>query len=49
MITGVSCDPIWRKNYTRLVTKNGGVSEPEFRLPPTILYVFKALGYAQVC
>ncbi|KAK6003316.1 hypothetical protein QM012_001161 [Aureobasidium pullulans] len=37
MITGVSCDPIWRKNYTRLVTKNGGVSEPEFRLPPTIL------------
>ncbi|KAG9988071.1 MFS general substrate transporter, partial [Aureobasidium melanogenum] len=37
MITGVSCDPIWRKNYTRLVNKNGGVSEPEFRLPPTIL------------
>ncbi|KAG9577133.1 MFS general substrate transporter, partial [Aureobasidium melanogenum] len=37
MITGVSCDPIWRKNYIRLVNKNGGVSEPEFRLPPTIL------------
>ncbi|CAD0087715.1 unnamed protein product [Aureobasidium vineae] len=37
MVTGVSCDPIWKKNYRRLVTKNGGVSEPEFRLPPTIL------------
>ncbi|KAI4721507.1 MFS general substrate transporter [Aureobasidium sp. EXF-10727] len=37
MVTGVSCDPIWKKNYSRLVTKNGGVSEPEFRLPPTIL------------
>ncbi|KAG9949814.1 MFS general substrate transporter, partial [Aureobasidium melanogenum] len=37
MITGVSCDPIWRRNYVRLVNKNGGVSEPEFRLPPTIL------------
>ncbi|KAI5215223.1 MFS general substrate transporter [Aureobasidium subglaciale] len=37
MVTGVSCDPIWRRNYNRLVTKNGGVSEPEFRLPPTIL------------
>ncbi|KAL2028146.1 hypothetical protein VTO58DRAFT_110834 [Aureobasidium pullulans] len=37
MVTGVSCDPIWRKNYNRLVTNNGGVSEPEFRLPPTIL------------
>lgn len=37
MLLGVSCDPIWRKNYARLVAKNGGVSEPEFRLPPTIL------------
>ncbi|KAI5255249.1 MFS general substrate transporter [Aureobasidium subglaciale] len=39
MVTGVSCDPIWRRNYNRLVTKNGGVSEPEFRLPPTILKI----------
>ncbi|GAB7349452.1 hypothetical protein MBLNU459_g8555t3 [Dothideomycetes sp. NU459] len=37
MIIGVSCDPFWRRNYARLVKKNGGVSEPEFRLPPTIL------------
>lgn len=37
MITGVSCDPLWRKNYRRLVKQNGGVSEPEFRLPPSIL------------
>ncbi|KAF2211896.1 hypothetical protein CERZMDRAFT_112204 [Cercospora zeae-maydis SCOH1-5] len=37
MIAGVSCDPLWRKRYIRLVEQNGGVSEPEFRLPPTIL------------
>ncbi|KAF2151906.1 MFS general substrate transporter [Myriangium duriaei CBS 260.36] len=37
MATGVACDPIWRRNYNRLVRKNGGISEPEFRLPPTIL------------
>ncbi|KAK3711456.1 hypothetical protein LTR37_009635 [Vermiconidia calcicola] len=37
MVIGVCCDPLWRKNYARLVRKNNGVSEPEFRLPPTIL------------
>lgn len=37
MLIGVSCDPLWRKNYVRLVRNNGGKSEPEFRLPPTIL------------
>lgn len=37
MIVGVSCDPLWHRNYARLVRNNGGVSEPEFRLPPTIL------------
>lgn len=37
LILGVLCDPIWRRNYARLVMNNGGVSEPEFRLPPTIL------------
>ncbi|KAK3111392.1 hypothetical protein LTR53_013415, partial [Teratosphaeriaceae sp. CCFEE 6253] len=37
MVIGVSCDPLWRTNYMRLVRNNGGVSEPEFRLPPTIL------------
>ncbi|KAF2764237.1 MFS general substrate transporter [Teratosphaeria nubilosa] len=37
MLLGVSLDPIWRRNYDRLVRNNGGVSEPEFRLPPTIL------------
>ncbi|KAH9810758.1 efflux pump atB-like [Teratosphaeria destructans] len=37
MLVGVSLDPIWRRNYDRLVRNNGGVSEPEFRLPPTIL------------
>ncbi|KAK5123537.1 hypothetical protein LTR85_002575 [Meristemomyces frigidus] len=37
MIIGVNCDPLWRRNYARLVRNNGGVSEPEYRLPPTIL------------
>lgn len=37
MLAGISCDPIWRRNYQRLVRNNGGVSEPEFRLPPTVL------------
>ncbi|KXT11169.1 hypothetical protein AC579_6867 [Pseudocercospora musae] len=37
MLAGVSCDPLWRKNYIRLVENNSGVSEPEFRLAPTIL------------
>lgn len=37
MIIGVSCDPLWRKYYVKLVAGNGGVSEPEFRLPPTML------------
>ncbi|KAK0896578.1 hypothetical protein LTR57_022504, partial [Friedmanniomyces endolithicus] len=36
-VIGVSCDPLWKRNYVRLVRNNGGVSEPEFRLPPTIL------------
>ncbi|KAF7185279.1 Efflux pump atB [Pseudocercospora fuligena] len=39
MLAGVSCDPLWRKNYIRLVENNDGVSEPEFRLPPTILFI----------
>ncbi|KAI8931649.1 hypothetical protein NX059_011299 [Plenodomus lindquistii] len=43
MITGVSTDPIWKRVYGRLVRqreKQGGEpggSEPEFRLPSTIL------------
>ncbi|KAK5133872.1 hypothetical protein LTR08_007203 [Meristemomyces frigidus] len=37
MVLGISSDPLWRRNYARLVRNNGGVSEPEFRLPPTIL------------
>ncbi|KAK0848829.1 hypothetical protein LTS02_013873, partial [Friedmanniomyces endolithicus] len=36
-VIGVSYDPLWKRNYVRLVRNNGGVSEPEFRLPPTIL------------
>jgi len=43
MLTGISTDPIWRKIYGRLVRqreKQGGEpggSEPEFRLPSTIV------------
>lgn len=43
MIVGILTDPLWRKNYIRLV-KNGereggelGSTEPEYRLPPAIL------------
>jgi len=39
MLIGICCDPLWRRNYMRLVRNNGGKSEPEFRLPPTIVYV----------
>ncbi|KAF2485402.1 major facilitator superfamily domain-containing protein, partial [Neohortaea acidophila] len=37
MILAVLCDPLWRKSYEKLVANNGGVSEPEFRLPRTIV------------
>jgi len=43
MIMGIMTDPLWRKNYMRLVRKREaqggepGGSEPEYRLPPTIL------------
>ncbi|KAF2223684.1 major facilitator superfamily domain-containing protein [Elsinoe ampelina] len=50
MIIGVCCDPLWRRNYQRLVRKNNGVSEPEFRLPPTIVGAivvpFSLIGFA---
>jgi drug/metabolite transporter (DMT)-like permease len=43
MLTGVCTDPIWRRVYARLVRQREeqggepGGSEPEFRLPSTIL------------
>jgi hypothetical protein len=43
MLTGVATDPIWRRVYGRLVCQREeqggepGGSEPEFRLPSTIL------------
>jgi hypothetical protein len=40
MTLGVACDPLWRRIYTKLVQKNNGVSEPEFRLPPTVVGVW---------
>ncbi|PNS14238.1 hypothetical protein CAC42_6751 [Sphaceloma murrayae] len=50
MITGVCCDPFWQKNYQRLIRHNGGISEPEFRLPPTIvgaiIVPFSLIGFA---
>jgi hypothetical protein len=43
MILGISSDPLWRRNRDRLLrnyekeTGIPGASEPEFRLPPTIV------------
>lgn len=37
MLVGIISNPLWHRNYARLVQKNGGVSEPEFRLPPTVV------------
>jgi hypothetical protein len=43
MILGICTDPIWAKNYLRLVKNREaaggepGGSEPEYRLPPAIL------------
>jgi len=33
---GMLTDPIWQKNYTRLVHNHNQISQPEFRLPPAI-------------
>lgn len=45
MVIGTLSDPLWTKNYRRLVAKNGGVSEPEFRLPPAMAgAVFVPIG-----
>ncbi|KAF1953759.1 MFS general substrate transporter [Byssothecium circinans] len=43
MLTGIASDPFWRRVYDRLVRQKeeqGGASEPEFRLPPTIVGVW---------
>lgn len=36
ILAGIATDPYWSKNYLRLVAKDGGTSQPEFRLPPAI-------------
>lgn len=36
MVSGTLTDPLWARNYRRLVANNNGVSEPEFRLPPAM-------------
>jgi multidrug resistance protein len=35
LVIGISTDPLWQKNYHRLVKRDGG-PQPEHRLPPTI-------------
>ncbi|KAI1139746.1 putative bicyclomycin resistance protein [Hypoxylon sp. FL0543] len=42
MIVGSASDPIWRRINHRILEKNKGVHEPEFRLPPTIAGAFLA-------
>ncbi|CAJ2510673.1 Uu.00g062980.m01.CDS01 [Anthostomella pinea] len=36
MLACSASDPLWRRFYRRLVEKNDGIPEPEFRLPPAI-------------
>lgn len=36
MLFAVGSDPLWQRNYLRLVRNNSNKSEPEFRLPPSI-------------
>jgi hypothetical protein len=36
-IIAMACDPLWRRFYQRLVVNNQGASEPEFRLPLTVV------------
>ena len=36
MVLATASDPMWQKNYERLVRKNADQSEPEYRLPPSI-------------
>jgi len=46
MVLGILSDPLWRRNYARLVRQREaqggepGGSEPEYRLPPTIYGAF---------
>ncbi|KAI1343822.1 MFS general substrate transporter [Xylariaceae sp. FL0016] len=37
MVTYPATDAVWRRVYRRLVERNGGVPEPEFRLAPAIV------------
>jgi Major Facilitator Superfamily len=36
MLLAVASDPLWQRNYLRLVRNNSNNSEPEYRLPPSI-------------
>lgn len=43
MLAGITSDLFWRRKYDRLVQRSeaqGGGSEPEFRLPATIIGAF---------
>ncbi|KAK5769363.1 hypothetical protein LTS12_000290 [Elasticomyces elasticus] len=36
-VIGICSDVLWRRHYAKLVRNNNDVSEPEFRLPPTVV------------
>ncbi len=36
MLVCSATDPLWRRVHNRLIERNSGVPEPEFRLPPAI-------------
>jgi len=37
MVIGIATDPLWHKNYVRLIKNRNGEDIPEFRLPPAML------------
>ncbi|KAI0843772.1 putative bicyclomycin resistance protein [Hypoxylon sp. FL0890] len=42
MIVSSASDPIWRRINRRILERNNGIHEPEFRLPPAIAGAFLA-------
>jgi hypothetical protein len=40
MLAASATNPVWHRVHTRLLAQNGGISEPEFRLPPAVAGAF---------
>lgn len=37
MVLCSASDPLWQRVHSRLVSQNGGIAEPEHRLPPAVI------------